>query len=72
MDEVQIANALKQWAKPDDGFREELLQRCLDVLDQNGCMELADSDLEMLAAAGDVLMGSNPPDPYDPLSKVRP
>ena len=35
-------------------FREELLARCLDVLDADDdtCVEVDDSDLEMLAAAG--------------------
>lgn len=38
-----------------EAFREELLGRCLDVLDADDveeCREVSDSDLDMLAAAG--------------------
>lgn len=37
-----------------DAFREELLERCLEVLgDEDHAVELDDQELEMLAAAGD-------------------
>ena len=52
MDEAKITQALKQWAKVDDAFCEDLLQQCLAVLDQGDCAELEDEQLDMLAAAG--------------------
>lgn len=52
MNENRITRALKQWASPDKEFGEELLQRCLTVIDEADCYEIDDSDLEMLAAAG--------------------
>ena len=52
MDEARIGRILKQWAQPDPAFREDLLQRCLLVLDRDGGAQLDDASLEMLAAAG--------------------
>lgn len=44
-----------------EAFREDLLKRCLAVLGaDDGGICLADEDLEMLAAAGEGLMGENP------------
>jgi len=62
MDEAEIARILSRWAKPDEAFFEELLQRCLAVLGQNGSGKLDDGDLEMLAAAGDGLASEDPTD----------
>ena len=61
MDEIEIARALKRWARPDDAFGEELLQRCLAVLRQGDGAVLDDEDLEMLAAAGDAFPPVDPP-----------
>ena len=61
MDEVKIADILKRWAKTDEDFCEDLLRRCLDVLDEGDCAELEDSELDMLAAAGDIYASSEPP-----------
>ncbi len=52
MDEAEITRVLKSWAKEDEAYKEELLQRCLSVLGQEGYSELDDSALDMLAAAG--------------------
>jgi hypothetical protein len=71
MEEAEIARVLKRWAKPDDTFREKLLQRCLTVLDQDDdstfdqgdCVELDDECLDMIAAAGDSFVNIDPTDP---------
>lgn len=59
MEERDIARVLKRgFPVPDKALREDLLQRCLDVLGEDeGEAEdegvvLADEQLEMLAAAG--------------------
>ena len=54
MDEAEIVRTLRRWAAVDDEHREDLLRRCLAVLDQGECRGLSDDELEMLAAAGDV------------------
>ena len=56
MDESDVKQVLKRWARADDAFGEELLQRCQAVLCQGDCdcVELEDEALDMLAAAGDV------------------
>ena len=44
-----------------EAFREELLARCLAVLECNDVgMALEDDELEMLAAAGDLFGGEQP------------
>ena len=67
MDEAAIIQSLKNWAKPDEAFREELLQRCLAEFCQpdSGCLD--DADIEMLAAAGD-----NPADSCMRTDETRP
>ncbi|MBQ9005935.1 MAG: hypothetical protein IJ092_06130 [Atopobiaceae bacterium] len=54
MDEKQITSVLeKDYSEGTEAFREGLLARCLEVLDAGAeTRELADDDLEMLAAAG--------------------
>ena len=53
MDETEITRVLKSFAEEDEAHKEELLQRCLAVLgEEEECSELDDSDLDMLAAAG--------------------
>lgn len=42
------------FAIPDQQAREELLQRCLDELNDESASEIDDSELDLLAAAGDV------------------
>ena len=59
MDEAEITRILKSWAHVDDAECEDLLQQCLAVLDQGDYAEIDDSDLEMLAAAGDVFTIGN-------------
>ena len=52
--EEMFAKLMKQdFSVGTEKFREELLQRCLQILDQDEGVELDDSELEMLAAAGD-------------------
>ena len=66
MDEQKFEGMLQQLLAQDlsagtETFRDELLARCLDLLgtddaavhDMADAYELADSDLELLAAAGD-------------------
>ena len=36
-----------------EAFRDELLARCLEVLDSESVYEVSDDELELLAAAGD-------------------
>ena len=56
MDEKELGCILKQWAKPDPSFCEELLRQCLSVLDQGeDDADLCDNDLGMLSAAGDAI-----------------
>ena len=52
MNDNEIIKLLKEWATPDESFREDLLQRCLKEIDQDG-EELDDDTLDLLAAAGD-------------------
>ena len=55
MDERDIERILRQdLSKGTDEFRDELLSRCLAVLGSQDGVELDDSDLELLAAAGDL------------------
>ena len=45
----------------EEQFRDELLARCLEVLDSaEHAVELADEDIEMLAAAGDAALFAPP------------
>jgi hypothetical protein len=55
VDERDIQNILSQdLAKGTDQFRDDLLKRCLALIPQEGeAVELGDSELEMLSAAGD-------------------
>lgn len=59
MNEREFDQRLEQLMKQDlsagtEAFRDDLLARCLDVLgaDEDEGVELSDSDLDMLAAAG--------------------
>ena len=59
MEEKEFEGRLEKLMKQDlsagtDAFREDLLSRCLAVLNEaeDGGVELDDSDLDMLAAAG--------------------
>ncbi len=52
MNEVEIADALRQLTAVDAEFSERLLRRCLSVIDEEGCRVIDDDDLDMLAAAG--------------------
>ena len=59
MDGQGFERMIKRLMKQDlsagtEAFREDLLARCLDVLDsdEDRCEEVDDSDLELLAAAG--------------------
>lgn len=60
MEEQELDTMLKRLLQQDlsagtEVFRDELLARCLDVLDaDDGVDEIDDSLLDMLAAAGDV------------------
>ena len=69
MDDRQFEQALARLLREDhsagtETFRDELLVRCLAVLDAD-CRadELDDADLEMLAAAGDGMCAWEPPMP---------
>ena len=65
MDERDIERILRQdLSKDTDEFRDELLSRCLSVLGSQDGVELDDSDLELLAAAGDLAaLGLDVPEP---------
>ena len=57
MDEREFEARLENLMQQDlsvgtEAFRENLLSRCLAVLNEDGGMELSDDDLDMLAAAG--------------------
>lgn len=55
MDEERVRQLFRQdLSAGTDAFREELLERCLDALhDEETGREVDDSELDMLAAAGD-------------------
>lgn len=55
MDEDELRRILSQdLSAGTEAFRDALLARCLQVLGKNGAAaELADEELELLAAAGD-------------------
>lgn len=60
MDDKGIERVLRRgFAPPGEAVREGLLRRCLAALDegQDECAELADDELDMLAAAGDAFSG---------------
>lgn len=68
MEERELANMLERvlgQGLPEgvEEFRDDLLARCLDAIDDKVvAFELADDDLEMLAAAGDLAsLGELPP-----------
>ena len=54
MEEKEITMVLeKDYSEGTDTFREELLARCLDVLDMGEApRKLSDDELDMLSAAG--------------------
>ena len=58
MDEKEITRLLSQdLSEGTEAFRDALLARCLDALDaESQSQELDDDQLELLAAAGDVLL----------------
>lgn len=56
MDEREIVRILRQdLSKGTEKFRDALLARCLAVLGSGDGIELDDSELEMLAAAGELM-----------------
>ena len=67
MDDRELDTLLGRLMKQDfsvgtDAFREDLLERCKAVLNEDEGTVLDDADLDMLAAAGDVFagLGDNP------------
>lgn len=51
--EARLGKLMKQdLSAGTEAFKEDLLSRCLAVLGEDGGLELSDSDLDMLAAAG--------------------
>lgn len=61
MDEKRIKSILScDFSEGTDGFREDLLRRCLAVLNSGSdVIELGEDDLDMLSAAGEAKL---PPD----------
>lgn len=53
MEEKDIERILRQgFPLPGEASRDDLLQRCLALIDEADVREIADEELEMLAAAG--------------------
>jgi len=63
MDERTVKRLLEQdLSVGTDEFRDKLLSKCLDVLcTEDSVIELDDTDLDMLAAAGDINAAIAPP-----------
>jgi hypothetical protein len=58
----RMEQALKRdFSQGTEQFREDLLGRCLDVLGADNRSELADAELDMLAAAGEQTMAERKP-----------
>ena len=61
MDEREFERIFESLVQQDpsvgtEAFRESLLERCLAVLEQgDDCLPLDDADLDLLAAAGDLM-----------------
>ncbi|MGI6220840.1 MAG: hypothetical protein ACOYIP_03030 [Coriobacteriales bacterium] len=62
MGDSRMEQALKRdFSQGTEQFREDLLGRCLDVLGADNRSELADAELDMLAAAGEQTMAERKP-----------
>ena len=59
--EIKLGKLMKQdFSVGTESFREDLLARCLSVLNEDEGVELSDDDLDMLAAAGELFVDKGP------------
>ena len=52
LDRLDLSIFTQDFSVGTEKFRDELLARCLEIINENECRELEDEELEMLAAAG--------------------